>query len=236
VTISDSLAGSTIYYTTDGSTPTTSSAIYSTPIDVVGSETIRAIATASGEANSGRALATFTLSLPALTSYPAGLQFISLPESCPGVALNQIFNYNNVTLAVWDPASNLYDLTPQSPADGIVAGQGYWMRLPQAVTIYQQGALAPTNAPFVISLKPGWNMVGDPFENPVAISTLTFGSGNLSFSNAVGGSAPLIGSTVWGYDSSANKYAADSTLNPGQGYWVFAYAATTLSVPAQSAS
>src|SRR5262249_6202605 len=50
VTISDTTPGATIYYTIDGSIPSTASAVYSVPINVSGSETINAMATASGYA------------------------------------------------------------------------------------------------------------------------------------------------------------------------------------------
>jgi hypothetical protein len=73
VTLADATPNSTIYFTTDGSTPTTGSTLYSGPIQVLGSETIKAIGAASGYANSSVASATYTLNLP-----PAATPTISL--------------------------------------------------------------------------------------------------------------------------------------------------------------
>jgi arginine exporter protein ArgO len=62
VSMSDASSGATIYYTTDGSTPTTSSTIYTGPIRVSGSETLQAIAVESGYSTSSAATATYTIS------------------------------------------------------------------------------------------------------------------------------------------------------------------------------
>jgi len=64
VTISSSTAGATIYYTTNGSTPTTSSTVYSGPITVSATETVKAIATASGYSASAVGSASFTITGP----------------------------------------------------------------------------------------------------------------------------------------------------------------------------
>ena len=65
--LSDSTPGAVIHYTTDGSAPTAQSAVYSAPISVSATETLRAIAIASGYAQ-GSASATYTISQPVLAA------------------------------------------------------------------------------------------------------------------------------------------------------------------------
>jgi uncharacterized repeat protein (TIGR03803 family) len=64
VSISDATAGAAIYYTTNGSAPTASSTNYTGAITVSNTETIEAIAVASGYSNSPVASATYTITAP----------------------------------------------------------------------------------------------------------------------------------------------------------------------------
>jgi arabinogalactan endo-1,4-beta-galactosidase len=75
VTISDAIAGATIYYTTNGTTPTTASNVYSGAIAIPATpatETIQAIAVATGYANSPVASAVYTISSPPATATVVG--------------------------------------------------------------------------------------------------------------------------------------------------------------------
>ena len=93
VTISDGSSGATIYYTTNGTTPTTSSTKYSGAISVSASETIKAIAVASGYTNSAVATAAYTISnvLPAPTfSLPSGTyanSTLTISDSATGATI-----------------------------------------------------------------------------------------------------------------------------------------------------
>jgi hypothetical protein len=61
VTITDATAGAAIYYTTDDATPSAKSKRYSGPIKIKAAETIKAMAIASGHAESGVVSAHFTI-------------------------------------------------------------------------------------------------------------------------------------------------------------------------------
>jgi len=72
VKITDVTAGATIYYTTNGSTPTISSTKYSGAIKVSTTETLKAIAVTAGHANSSVGTATYTLKTATPVLSPAG--------------------------------------------------------------------------------------------------------------------------------------------------------------------
>jgi hypothetical protein len=104
VTISDSTSGATIYYTTNGSTPTTSSSVYSSPISVSTSETIKAIATATGYTQSAVGSAAYTINPPAATptfSPAAGTytsaQTVTISDSTSGATIYYTTNGSTPT-------------------------------------------------------------------------------------------------------------------------------------------
>jgi len=97
VSLSDSTAGASIHYTTDGTTPSSASTLFSpaTPIAVNSTTTIQAIAVASGYLNSAIGSATYTINLPAAaapTFSPAPgsyttAQSVSLADTTIGAAI-----------------------------------------------------------------------------------------------------------------------------------------------------
>jgi len=61
VTITDATAGATIYFTSDGSWPSKTSAIYTSPLTVSSTETIKALALAPGDITSPLGEASYTI-------------------------------------------------------------------------------------------------------------------------------------------------------------------------------
>jgi hypothetical protein len=99
VTLTDKTKGAVIYFTTNGTTPTTASTKYTKPIEVSSTETIKAIAEAAGHLKSAVASATYTIERPAATpsiSPPGGTyddaQVVRITASTPGSTIHYTTN------------------------------------------------------------------------------------------------------------------------------------------------
>jgi hypothetical protein len=87
VQIADTTAGATIYYTADGTTPTTGSSVYSSAITVSTTETLKAIATASGFSTSAVAIATYTITkIPTSTELTVSANALTFGQSLTLIA------------------------------------------------------------------------------------------------------------------------------------------------------
>ncbi len=102
VMISDGTMGAAIYYTTDGTPPSTSSTLYTAPVTVASTETIKAIATYSGLTNSAVATGLYTIEPPAATptilqgtGVYVGTQSVTIMDSTMGASI--YYTTNNTT-------------------------------------------------------------------------------------------------------------------------------------------
>jgi hypothetical protein len=98
VTLTDALAGAAIYYTTNGKTPNTSSPLYTQPISVTSTTTIKAIAVASGYLPSSVASGKYVLEAapqPKFSPLPGtyiGTQLVTLTDAVAGAAIHYTTN------------------------------------------------------------------------------------------------------------------------------------------------
>jgi Chitobiase/beta-hexosaminidase C-terminal domain len=151
VAISDSTSGAKIYYTTNGTTPTTSSSVYSAPLAVSASETLEAIAVASGYGNSAVSSAIYTISttaaMPAFSvasgTY-ASAQTVTMSDSTPNAKIYYTTNGTAPTTS-----SSVYSapitVGATETLQAIAAATGYTSSaVKSAVITINLAALAPT--------------------------------------------------------------------------------------------
>jgi glucosylceramidase len=114
VTISDTSQGAAIYYTIDGSAPTSSSIRYTAPVALAATTTIKAIAEVSGDTNSAVDSGTFTINLPAAGTptfnpmpgvYPSA-QSVTLTDAAAGASI-----YYTIDGSIPTANSTLYSAT-----------------------------------------------------------------------------------------------------------------------------
>src|SRR5579871_3198546 len=136
VSLADSTPGAVIYYTTNGTTPSTSSTQYnpSSPIQVSTTTTIEAIAVASGYSNSPVASATYTITATpasAPTFSPAGGSFssaqsVSLADTTPGAVIHYTTNGTtpSASSAQYNPSSPI-QVSTTTTIEAIAIASGY---------------------------------------------------------------------------------------------------------------
>lgn len=97
VSISDATVGATIRYTTNGANPTATSPIYTGPITVSATTTLKAIALKSGQMNSLIATAKYTIKVATPAFSPpagtyAGAQTVSIADATAGATIRYTAN------------------------------------------------------------------------------------------------------------------------------------------------
>lgn len=170
---------------------------------------------------------------PVAHTFRAGLSMISLPENY--TTLSQAFGSASVSIATWSNGN--YSVSPNPPANTMVAGTGYWARTSASTPAYDTGLYPDSTQPFSVALSPGWNEIANPMPDAVsAVNVQVQGGGNTyTFKN--GNKAGYVGATFYTWQPTDTAYevlpASTATLKPFYGYWLYAFKPCTLTFPAQ---
>jgi hypothetical protein len=208
VTIADASAGAAIFYSLNGSTPTTSSLPYTGPIVLANSATIQAIASASGGAVSGIASSTYAFvalpptMTPAAGSY-SGTQTVTLATASPGA---KIFYTTNGAKA--NASSTLYTgpiSVSASETINAVAVQTGWTASADVTSAYVIAGLPATPTPATPIFSPGAGTYA--VAQTVTVSTATAGA---TIHYTTNGATPTSASAVY---SGPIAVGATETLN-----------------------
>jgi len=171
---------------------------------------------------------------PVVHIFPAGLQLISTPYDYTGNPVANLLTGSAAKLAVWNPSTFSYAVTPTAPADTFHQGGAAWVRFSQPTALIIRGSDITVNNQVAVPLKVGWNMIGDASTIDVPIANLTVDSGASNFTFAQAVSNGLVSSTMYSYDTTTNAYVSHTSgdsLQAYTGYWLFAPTACTLEIP-----
>ena len=242
VTLADATAGATIYYTTDGSAASVSSATYSAPIALAtsGTTTINAIAAATGFAPSAQASAQFTITLPAAVQ-------TATPTFSP--AAGTFSTAQSVTISDATAGAVIYYTTDGSVPTSASAKYGAAIAVSTTTTV-NAIAIAPgdtasavATAAFTISLPqvqtatPTFTPAAGTYTTAQSVTIADATSGAAIY-YTTDGSVPTSASTKY---SAAIPVAATTTINaiaiaPGATASAVATAAYTLNLAATAPS
>jgi hypothetical protein len=125
-------------------------------------------------------------------------------------------------------------------------GRGFWAYLPADGVPSPCGTVPAQNQPVTIHLKPGWNLIGQPFTAPVdwnsSAITITTASGTRPLREA----RDAVANYAWGWNTAAGAYYlvgdpailpdAVGILQPWQAYWVKAFVECDMKIPAPTVS
>ena len=243
VTITDSTAGTTIYYTIDGAAPTSSSAQYSGALSIGVTSTVQAIAVL-GISQSPVASSTLTITT---TTAGAKLAFLQQPSNAstqavisPAVTVAVEDAKGNIVSSASDPVTlNLVGSTVSSggtisvaPVNGIAtfsnlivtaAGSGY------SLAATSPGLTPATSATFTIGAPLGVTVTpGSVTLTPSQTQTFTAAVAGTSNAAVTWSLTPAVGNI-----SATGVYTAPATVpSPG----TLTVTATSVSDPTQSAS
>ncbi len=135
-----------------------------------------------------------------------------------------------LNLIKWAPILGRYlALNTDSNFPAVSGGQAYWIKPSEALVLNPRGRLADQTQPYVISLQPGWNMIGS-----VYLQDIVWGATKVRFQGQelpLGSASNLVRPIAWSYNKATGSYETvqgSGMLRSGRGYWVRALQAADI--------
>jgi len=190
---------------------------------------------------SGSSTATVDLRAPAVEPWQVGLHMVAVPFKFADPSAGVVLGTTAVKLARWIPDSGgrylFYGVDSTFP--GLVPGLGYWMDVDAAsIRLAVAGTPVAEKTPFAIPLKPGWNMVGNPFSGDVEWGAAQVRCNGQTVPLETASKNKWVRPYAWTYDTAARQYVLIDAIFPGaqrvlrvwQACWVRAFTACELLV------
>jgi hypothetical protein len=195
-----------------------------------------------------------------IANFPSGVHFISLPIVPRNLTWTFLLSNNaTVNIAAWDSKQSRYEIVSipsEEPLSGnlqATSGKGFWVKLPNVMSVTIKGTNPQRLGINAIRLVTGWNSIGTLGDYKViwSLSNIKVRRGNEERTLAQAQQAGWIEDYVWGWEQDANnpntgRYVLvyDTSIIPGvkgqlepwKGYWVYAHTDCELILPPPSQS
>jgi len=169
---------------------------------------------------SSSSVATVETRMPATRSWQAGLYLLAVPFQFQNPDPAAVFGTSGLKLARWvpDTTGGSYVYYGQSSGfPNLAPGTGVWLAIDDGaeLALRQPGAPAGEQSPFVVPLRAGWNMVGNPFCGDIEWGTMQVRRGGQTLSLQAAAQYGWIRPYAWSYDSTARQYVLLDVAYPG---------------------
>lgn len=190
VTITESTSGATIYYTLNGTTPTTASSVYSAPLSLGNSVTLQAIAVAPNYFNSAMASASYTLAalapnLSLAAGNYTGQQTVTITSASTAALIFYTTNGSTPSASATHYTGPI-TVSASETVKAIAIATGY---TPSPITSATYYITAPPSTPI-------FTPAAGTYNNPQSITLSDTGS-NATFYYTTDGSTPTTASTKY---------------------------------------
>lgn len=177
--------------------------------------------------------------------FSAGLHLIALPLRPDANDLQPLFGFQNNQWATYNPATGQYVQYPDANAAPAI-GRGYWVVLPNTVQPNLTGDLPDPEQRYAIELQPGWNLIANPWTEPLVWHRNAVQVRVQGLARPLSEAGAFVEPYLWGWEPNPSNpqqgrytllYDAQvlpgiqNTLQPWQGYWIYAKQACVLELP-----